>query len=586
MIFTDNPEIDPTLRADDLPGSFLDSMAATARQALYNSPIEQIQRTVQDSYASDTPMVDYETARTKAHAAGVDIQIDPKGMTEGALNLLIDRKRTQARIADAISRGPQGAGVTAAQFVVGMGASMLDPINLASAFIPVARLVGMERQVAQAGIRGAEGAGLTALQRTSARVKVGAVEGAVGQAMLEPLTAYRASQEQEDYTITDTLLNIGFGAALGAVAHSGLGALGDRAAARQIEERGRAIIDAAKTAPDSAAAKLRAADMETNAAVMRAEVVAAADGRKMDSSVLLANQDGTPLTVYHGSPAFSGEWFSGDGPHFFSTDPGVASHFAVNGSKVQGKLALQAAAQEDGRFTVTVNGAETGRFKTRKEAEAVLESAKESFAGLGANASLSVRELPEVNYSPEVIPAYLSVRNVFDPKNASHVAQVAKTAEDASALRKGDWNSLNAYLDDIKAAGFDGFYETEFGSRNIGVFDASNIKSTFGEAPQLDPAKIQQAAAASHLPENDVHFDAQAKQSVDEAMAAHPADQDPAEAVNQALQEATTELATLSKQLGMDVEKNAAMKAADETASMASKYSKAVEALATCQMRT
>ena len=286
MIFTDAPEVNPTLTLDDLPGTFGDALGAAAKSALYNSPTWQLKRTWEDYQTPGGLKLDYETARTKAKEAGVDVQIDPKGVTEDELANLIERKRFQAKTRDALTRGPQGFTAGASYFLTGLGAAMLDPINLASAFIPIARGVGMSATVAQAGRLGEAGAAATTAGRVAARLRVGAVEGAGGQALLEPLTAYRASQEQEDYGITDTLMNVGFGMVLGAVAHTGLGALGDRAAYAERGRKAGELLDAAKTAPeraafapDSAASKLQSADMETNAAIFRSEVAAAADGR-------------------------------------------------------------------------------------------------------------------------------------------------------------------------------------------------------------------------------------------------------------------------------------------------------------------
>ena len=93
MIFTDAPEVNPNLTLDDLPGTFSDAVGASAESALYNSPVWQLKRTWDDNQTQGGIKLDYETARGKAKEAGVDIQVDPKGMTEGALAMLIERKR-------------------------------------------------------------------------------------------------------------------------------------------------------------------------------------------------------------------------------------------------------------------------------------------------------------------------------------------------------------------------------------------------------------------------------------------------------------------------------------------------------------
>lgn len=523
MIFTDAPEINPTLSLEDLPGTFGQGVAGSVVQALRDSPVAQIYRSYED-FSAGGPTIDYETARSRAKEAGVDIRIDPKGIGEDALNLLIKRKREQAQIRDLVSRAPSGAAATASYFLAGLGASMLDPLNVALSFIPVARGVGMAETAAKAGILGAEGAALTAGARAAARVRVGAVEGAVGQAIVEPLTAYRARQEQEDYGITDSLLNIGFGAVLGAVAHTGLGALGDRGAAALRETQGRALIDAAK-APDAAALKVKGADLETVSAQFRAEVVAAADGRKMDTETMLpqhAAAEPMPRVMYHGSRA-----------EFDQFDPTL--------------------------------GSTPGAWFTSDRAAAEV---------------------------------FGNVRAVtLDIKNPATMAEFAD-ARRMVAAAGGEPNTPEfnrAVIEELTRRGFDGIHDSKFqgaggnGGEVWAAFRPEQIKTAPESIPApkrpIDPAKVQEAAAKSHLAENDVHYDAAAKAEVDEAVKLN-AEADPEQAVTRAIQEAQTELQTLSKQLGIDPEKNAAMKAADETAGLANKYSRAVEALATCQART
>ena len=502
MIFTDAPEVNPNLTLDDLPGTFGDAVGASAESALYNSPVWQLKRTWDDNQTPGGLNLDYETARSKAKEAGVDIQIDPKGMTEGQLSMLIERKRFQARTQDALARGPHGFTAGAAYFMSGLGAAMLDPINLASAFIPVARGVGMAGDLALAGRLGEAGAAASTAGRVAARLRVGAVEGGVGQAMLEPLTAYRASQEQEDYGITDTLMNVGFGTVLGAVAHTGLGAIGDRIAYAERGRKAGDLLDAAKAAPeraafalDSAAAKLQSADMETNAAIFRSEVAAAADGRKMDNSVLLTEKKTTLddiMSSEETKPAEAGSALPGTGIKH-EADPNaeysVVGQTAIAAS--DGKGFLVGAITPDGQKSML-------RFTTKAE----------------------VKEF------------------------------MAKQPE-------------GVVVDEAQ-------YKAEQAKKNTSI----------------DPLKVQQAAIASHLPENDVHYDAQAKAEVDKAMAARVEGDDPATYVAQATQEAQTELAALAKQIGIDPEKNAAMRSADEVTATASRYAKAIEAYVSCQART
>lgn len=544
MIYTDLPEIDPTLRADDLSAGFGDAFGAAAKISLYNSPVWQINRTIEDFTASGK-LLDYETARTRAKEAGADIQIDPKGMKEDALNYLIERKRLLAKANSVLSRGPQGFLPSTAYFVGGFGAAMLDPLNVASAFIPVARFAGMADEIARAGIMGAEGAAATAGARFMARARVGAAEGMAGQAMVEPLTAYRASQEQEDYGITDTLMNVGFGAVLGAVAHTGLGALGDRYSANLRAEQGKRLIEDAKkpnvsrgTEPsvdynipavfrnDSAAAKLQSADMETNANVFRAEIAAAADGRVMDTSVLVPEKE-NQIAGY------------------------TAEQRKLFGDEILMKVDQVQQMME--RYTeLTGNKINISREELlAKIEEKGLQSADRTIETLKQQAIMSAwTAMNRADRQATIESAGIGQLKVKRQTQGDAIDQPW------SAIDENQRNKITQFI---------------IGQER--------------KQQSIDSSKVQQAAKDSMLPENDVHFDMQAKESVDSDIKAK-GEADEEQQVLRSLQEAETQLDVVSKQLGIDPSKNAEMTAAEDTVKLASKYSRAVEALATCKART
>lgn len=134
---------------------------------------------------------------------------------EGAASILAERydERKARRITLERSRGGLGLGV--AQFGVGLVGSVLDPLNVASAFIPVA---GAARYASLAAKYG----------KTRARAIVGVQEGAVGAAVVEPLVVTAAAIEQDDdYTMVDSLMNVAFGSALGGGLHVGVGKISD-----------------------------------------------------------------------------------------------------------------------------------------------------------------------------------------------------------------------------------------------------------------------------------------------------------------------------------------------------------------------
>lgn len=133
---------------------------------------------------------------------------------QSVVDIMVEAKQAERQRQDIISRGPQGFGVGVAKFGVGLGVSFLDPVNLASAFIPVVGQARMAQLVARYGFG-------------RARLARGVTEGAVGAALVEPIVYGSAQALQADYGAVDSFLNITFGSILGGGLHVAAGKLKD-----------------------------------------------------------------------------------------------------------------------------------------------------------------------------------------------------------------------------------------------------------------------------------------------------------------------------------------------------------------------
>nr|DAG73924.1 MAG TPA: crystallin beta/gamma motif-containing protein [Caudoviricetes sp.] len=166
---------------------------------------------------TDTPLsVDDQKELIKAE--GLEGHIKPQeGYNAEALNYVMQLKHEE--LDRALTREQAPAWMAPFGFGAGLVTSMLDPINVASSFIPI---VGEQRVMSML----ARNAG-SAWGRAGVRVGVGALEGAVGVAALEPLIYAAKTQTQSDYGMTDSLLNIAFGTVMGGAMHGAGGAWGD-----------------------------------------------------------------------------------------------------------------------------------------------------------------------------------------------------------------------------------------------------------------------------------------------------------------------------------------------------------------------
>lgn len=157
------------------------------------------------------PLISKNVLNEKYNPIGLEFEDDEK---QSVVDILVERKKNERRRQDIIQRGPQGFLPSTAKFLTGLGVSVLDPINIASAFVPV---VGQARFANLAGRFGIN----------TARTARGIVEGFTGAALVEPIVLTAATTEQADYGIMDSFLNLTFGSILGGGLHVGSGKLKD-----------------------------------------------------------------------------------------------------------------------------------------------------------------------------------------------------------------------------------------------------------------------------------------------------------------------------------------------------------------------
>jgi hypothetical protein len=221
----------------EFPASLRETLRTQAEETRHTNPLSSLGR-ISDRMAAERgelldagdPMagipptygevrrIDAAAARARIAEERLPLTVPDSGISERALELLIKAKRDEIRRQDVFSRGPQGVGAGAARLGVGLVESFFDPLNIASAFVPV---IGPSRYAGMvAGAGGAAG-------RFGVRAGVGAAEGIAGAALLEPLIYAAQIGEQADYTMIDSLLNIGMGGLFGGGLHAGGGALRD-----------------------------------------------------------------------------------------------------------------------------------------------------------------------------------------------------------------------------------------------------------------------------------------------------------------------------------------------------------------------
>ena len=218
-MWTLNERASTRISMADYPAPAGQVIGAVFDDAVDNNPVPLVMQAMElnglrkTGYKMSKQEADDEAARN-----GVKVTVHKDGITQPALNFLIQRRKDEVNMQVLQSRSPGGAGVMAGQFAAGLAGAMLDPINVAAGFIPV-----MSGTKYAAALETAVGAG----QRAGLRLGVGAGEGLVGAAAVEIPTLTLRGDLQDDYTLGDSLANIAFGTFASAGLRAGGGYLKD-----------------------------------------------------------------------------------------------------------------------------------------------------------------------------------------------------------------------------------------------------------------------------------------------------------------------------------------------------------------------
>lgn len=203
--------------------SFGSKLHASVREAWLESYGPVAKDWADATFGDDEPKLTGAEVAAKLKESGLKTKISTEDGRYSAtqIDALIARQTELAAVRDVRDRTPWDLGSPirgAAMF----GAGIVDPINLATAFVPWTRMLP-----AAAALRGAAVTGETFLARTGARSAVGAADAGISTLALEVPYSLARNDIGDDYGALDSVANIAFGTAFGAGIHAGGGAAGD-----------------------------------------------------------------------------------------------------------------------------------------------------------------------------------------------------------------------------------------------------------------------------------------------------------------------------------------------------------------------
>ena len=257
----------------------LDVLGSTLDETLYYNPLNALGRLADQKLGKGREggmLTKDEWASSEYFRE--DIEVGDEGIKEGLASLLANRHDERSAFGTTLSRSRGGLGLGAAQFGVAIAGSFLDPLNVASAFIPSVAVARSATMAARFGKRGN-------------RFMTGVVDGAIGAAVIEPLVISAAVAEQDrDYGLMDSFLNVAVGSALGGGLHWGAGKISDRINRLPPETRDQAQRISLGQA---------AMDEDTNVTFLTDDVerVNIAKGEEQSGKKIVYNSEGVPRAV-------------------------------------------------------------------------------------------------------------------------------------------------------------------------------------------------------------------------------------------------------------------------------------------------
>lgn len=512
-------------------------------------------------YAPEIPKISAQSARDQVSSAGLDLKIPDEGIRQGALDILIQRQREQLARQQVLARSPSSRMGT--QVAAGLSASLLDPLNIASAFVPV---VGEARYAAML-----EGA-TSQIGRAGVRAGVGAAEGAVGAAIIEPLPLLAAAQDQTDYGLSDSLANIAFGGILGGGLHSIGGAISDALRKNLATEKIAApktddtVPLSAERAPETTSTPDFARAFDENPEAALRDTLA----RQIDSDQIAIRSNAERQAIDEIRPTLDGERVGNvadlkrESLSLTQRDMSLDETYRDRAKEFQGQRMSRKQAERAARESIAT---EREQIRGRQnEINTTLELNRSGELNRADRAALDRGEIPE-RLRPQIEARTKQIMRGFELKplgaavrTARETAQFADYKIRESALRTAVAQSMSGRDVDVQ-----NIFDLEDPVKSQAAMD----KVRQPQAPRFDREGQAASARAAELPEP--------KGDLEEAKQALADDQ---ALVNNLLDQLPEQDRASIAEFGKEEADAAAAKAAK-----AEQYSKAYQAAAICDIR-
>ena len=224
----------------------------------------------------------------------------------------------------------------------------------------------------------------------------------------------------------------------------------------------------------------------------------------------ITNADGSPKVYYHGTAQDITEFRPKQANAIFLTDnPKFAGSFSDLSKSYMERDAFQSASPTEQIYqlkTVKRLLEEEGRDtdSIAKDIKTLTSGRKLSsdFYLDGGYSDLLDYVNRDFSGAQNILPVFVKANNPFDYQKSDNVDKLLKTLNESELkelmpyvsfdpnrlkkrIQEGSWNLIERkdFQSALKRAGFDGFYVSEGGNKNLAVYDSNQIKSFTNQAP-------------------------------------------------------------------------------------------------------
>lgn len=227
----------------------------------------------------------------------------------------------------------------------------------------------------------------------------------------------------------------------------------------------------------------------------------------------ITNPDGTPKVMYHGTariidefiPKQAGAIFVTDNPEFAGKFSEDSVQYMVNEQIKQlgNAFAAMDPANKIKFLKKGLNIAVKEKAITRPYAKRIFDRLDEDFNNNKYPTQLEFNGLAEffrdqikkeLEVGQNIMPLYVRAENPFDYENPEHIQKIRPFVQSSDVddllnrSSMGFWQAIESDMvqDAIKDAGFDSFYVSEGGNKNLAVYNPNQIKSATGNRGTFD----------------------------------------------------------------------------------------------------